>query len=75
MRTTLDLDDDVLGAAKDLAAAKRTTVGKVISELVRAALTPKRAPSVRNGVPLLPRRPAGTPRPSLALVNKLRDEP
>jgi hypothetical protein len=26
-------------------------------------------------VPLLPRRPAGTPRPTMKLVNDLRDEP
>jgi hypothetical protein len=58
MRTTLDIDDDVLAAAKDLAAARKTTAGQVISELARAALT---APSgrgpvrVRNGFPILPK--------------------
>jgi hypothetical protein len=39
MRTTLDIDDDVLAAAKELARAQNTTIGKVISELVRKALT------------------------------------
>jgi hypothetical protein len=73
MRTTLDLDDDVLQAAKELAAARGTTAGKVLSELARKALTPPRAARVRNGVPLLPRRPAGAPRPTMALVNRLRD--
>jgi hypothetical protein len=39
MRTTLDIDDDVLAAAKELAKAQKSTAGEVISELVRKALT------------------------------------
>lgn len=38
MRTTLDIDDDVLRAAKDLARREKKTAGEVISELVRKAL-------------------------------------
>ena len=75
MRTTLDIDPDVLQAAKELAEHRGTTAGKVLSELARKALTPKTRATVRNGVPLLPRRPAASPRPTLALVNRLRDEP
>lgn len=71
----MDLDEDVLQAAKELAAARGTTAGKVLSELARKALTPARAPRIRNGVPLLPQRPAGSRRPTMQLVNKLRDEP
>jgi hypothetical protein len=74
MRTTLDLDDDVLQAAKELASARGTTAGKVISELARKALTPGRSSRVRNGVPLLPRRASGSRRPTMKLVNDLRDE-
>ena len=74
VRTTLDLDLDVLQAAKELAAARKTTAGKVVSELVRKALTPADNVRVRNGVPLLPRRPPGAPRPTMALVNRLRDD-
>jgi len=73
MRTTLDLDDDVLQAAKELAATRGTTAGKIVSELVRTALAPGRVARSRNGVPLLPRRPAGARRPTMALVNDLRD--
>lgn len=73
MRTTLDLDDDVLQAAKELASNRGTTAGRVVSELVRKALEPTRAARVRNGVPVLPRRPAGAPRPTMKLVNELRD--
>lgn len=39
MRTTLDIDDDILAAAKDLAKAEGKTAGQVISELARRALT------------------------------------
>ncbi|MGE5345964.1 MAG: CopG family transcriptional regulator [Acidithiobacillales bacterium] len=74
MRTTLDIDDDVLEAAKELAASRSTTAGRVLSELARRALRPRRTPRVRNGVPLLPRRPKGAPRPTMALVNRLRDD-
>ena len=76
MRTTLDLDDDVLQAAKELAALQGKTAGQMVSELVRRALrqpaTPRRA--IRNGVPLI-RRKAGAPVMTLAQVNDLRDEP
>ena len=74
MRTTLDIDEDVLQAAKDLAANRKTTAGKVLSELARKALEPRRRTAERNGVPLLPRRPAGSPKPTMELVNRLRDE-
>jgi hypothetical protein len=39
MRTTLDIDDDVLEAAKRLAKQQNSTAGEVISDLVRKALT------------------------------------
>ena len=73
MRTTLDLDDDVLAAAKEIAANRKTTAGKVLSELARKALAPTGGRRVRNGVPLMPRRPKGSAKPSLADVNRLRD--
>ncbi|MBI2382733.1 MAG: hypothetical protein HYV18_01485 [Gammaproteobacteria bacterium] len=39
MRTTLDIDRDVLAAAKELAQRQHKTAGQVISELARRALT------------------------------------
>jgi hypothetical protein len=51
-----------------------TTAGAVLSELARKALEPTDAGVVRNGVPLLPRRQAGSPKATMALVNSLRDE-
>ena len=73
MRTTLDLDPDILEAARELAATRGATIGQTVSDLVRKALTPAAAPRARNGVPLLPRRPKGAPRPTMRLVNALRD--
>lgn len=73
MRTTLDVDDDVLQAAKEIAANRGTTAGRVLSELARIALAPKGNEPVRNGVPLMPRRPEGSPKHTMADVNRLRD--
>ena len=39
MRTTLDIDDDILQAAKELARAENRTAGQVLSELARRGLT------------------------------------
>ena len=74
MRTTLDLDADVLQAIKEIGALKRKTAGQVLSELARKALVPACQPigRVRNGVPLLPSVP-GRRITTLADVNRLRD--
>lgn len=74
VRTTLHIDDDVLRAAKEIAAIRATTVGKVSSELARRALEPRSTSRVRNGVPLIPRRKKGSPRPTMVLINRLRDD-
>ena len=39
MRTTLDIDDDLLAAAKELARRERKSAGQVVSELMRKGLT------------------------------------
>lgn len=39
MRTTLDIDDDLLAAAKEMARRERSSAGQVISRLVRQSLT------------------------------------
>ena len=74
MRTTLDIDDDVLQAAKELADLRRSTAGKILSELARKGLEPSPTGRVRNGVPLMPRQRSGTPKMTMARVNELRDE-
>ena len=38
MRTTLDLDDQVLAAARALARARGTSLGEAVSELARRGL-------------------------------------
>ena len=75
VRTTVDLDADVLQASKELAAARGTTMGRVLSDLARRGLDASpRAKGVRNGVPLLPRRPPGSVRPTMKLVRELLDD-
>ena len=76
MRTTLDIDDDVLQAAKEIAANRGngSTTGKVISELVRKGLRPKPWVRVRNGVPLLGPRGPNDPILTCEFVNRLLDE-
>ena len=81
MRTTIQLDDDILAAARSLAAQSDRSLGQVISELVRKALQGGGSasdmggdvtkPKTRNGVPLLEPIP-GAPVPSLELVNQLK---
>ena len=39
MRTTLDIEDDVLAAAKELARRQGTSAGAMVSRLLRAALS------------------------------------
>jgi hypothetical protein len=73
MRTTLELDDDLLQVARQLAAQRGKTMGQIISELVRKALAPKAATRVRNGVLLFAPK-ARAKQSHLALINKLRDE-
>ncbi len=38
MRTTLNIDDEVLAAAKEMARREHKTAGQVLSELARRAL-------------------------------------
>jgi hypothetical protein len=61
LRTTLDIDDDVLQAAKELATQEGSTAGRVISVLARRGLvapekTAEPLQTMRGNVPLLPSR-------------------
>ena len=55
MRTTIDLDDDVLSVAKEIARLRGDSLGRVLSGLVRRGLQPASAPRIeeRQGVPVL----------------------
>jgi hypothetical protein len=62
MRTTLDIEPDILLAAKEIAAAEGTTAGAIISKLARAGMNASFAAADskeirrRNGVEMLPPR-------------------
>lgn len=66
MRTTLDIEDDVLLAAKELAAREGTTAGRILSEYFRRAHRqspeggakprPSRGYLLKNGIPVVPSR-------------------
>lgn len=84
MRTTLDIDDDLLAAAKELARAEKKTAGQVVSELMRKGLTgyghgsgAVPAPdavaeeAARYGLRPLPKRGVVV---TNEMVNKLKDE-
>lgn len=76
MRTTLDIDEDVLQAAKELAAKEKRSAGAVISELARRGFQAGPASSssetkTRNGIPLLPSRGE---RVTLSHVREILDE-
>jgi hypothetical protein len=73
MRTTIDLEDDVLLAAKEIAKQRGNTLGQVLSDLARQALTRRISVSTKQGLPLFPVQPnAGVVTPEL--VSRLRDE-
>ncbi|MEW6155216.1 MAG: antitoxin [Actinomycetota bacterium] len=77
MRTTLQIDDDVLLAVKERARREHRTIGEVVSDLARQALTG--SPAARTGAEdasflgfePLPRRGEAV---SNALIDRLREE-
>jgi len=77
MRTTLNIEDDVLYAVKERARREKRTAGEVLSELARAALTGRHNADVIAegesfyGFDPLPHR---GPAVSNALIEELRDE-
>jgi len=72
VRTTLDLDDDVLAAAREIAAEGRRPLGAVISDLARRALTPARV-EADGDLPVI-RVPPGTPPITPGMVRRGLDE-
>ncbi len=49
VRTTLNIDDDVLRVAKSLAATSGKSLGQVVSELIRKGLEPR--PAIDDEIP------------------------
>jgi hypothetical protein len=59
MRTTLDIDPDILAAAKEISHRTRRSAGRVISDLARKALSAESPPprskgAVVNGFETIP---------------------
>ena len=79
MRTTLNIDPEVLQAAKELARQQHRTAGEVLSDLARQGLRAAAAPSSidRESPPSFfgfrPFSPRGTPVTN-ETVDRLRDE-
>jgi hypothetical protein len=74
MRTTLNIEDDVLLVVRAIARQQGHSLGRTLSDLARQALSQGPTTSgVRGGVPLFPVRPDAGP-VTLDAVNRLRDE-
>ncbi|PWB39675.1 MAG: hypothetical protein C3F19_14515 [Rhodocyclales bacterium] len=78
MRTTLDIDNDVLNAAKELARRENMSAGQVVSRLLRSALTGQApgVPQTETGITVAGFRPFG-PRGQVVSdgeINALRDQ-
>ena len=77
MRTTLDIDADVLEAAKELARRERSTAGAIISRLARSALNAPPHPPAATEPPAFygfrpfPKRGGVV---TNELIDRLRDE-
>jgi ribose 1,5-bisphosphokinase PhnN len=77
MRTTLDIDDDVLRAAKELAQRERVSAGQVVSRLLRQAMTASGSQGPVTPVGVAGFRPFSSPNPQVVTneqVNALRDQ-
>jgi hypothetical protein len=72
VRTTLDIDEDVLRAAKSIARAQETSLGRVVSMLARKGLAPKASAS-KKGFPVF-RIARGSPAITEDIVRRAEEE-
>jgi Arc/MetJ family transcription regulator len=70
MRTTINLDDDLLSKAKVFARTRGISIGKAVSELVRRGLQAPLQTRVVNGFHVI-ELPGGTPQVTTEQVRKL----
>ena len=62
MRTTIDLDEDIVRLAKHLAEEREQSLGRVVSDLARRGLQPAhKVDSRRGAIPTLARKPGARP--------------
>jgi hypothetical protein len=71
-RTTLDIADDVMRAARELAADDGRSIGAVISDLARRGLTPARV-DASGRFPVI-MSPVGAPPITPEMVRRALDE-
>ena len=76
MRTTINIDEDLLRIARSLARARSISIGAIISELVRRGLEMQRQPGVdrKSGFPVF-QVPRDAHPITLEDVKKGEDEP
>ena len=74
MRTTLNIDDDILEAAKSIAGEQKLPVGAVLSELARRGLHRLDADRRQKDFPVFDVSNDSTPL-TLARVERYRDVP
>lgn len=70
MRTTLNIDDDVLKAAKEYAERRSVGLGKAVSDLVRRGMASRRLTRMVNGVHVVD-LPADSPRVTTKMIGQL----
>jgi hypothetical protein len=75
MRTTLEIDDDVIEAAREMARLKNQGIGRTISDLARRGLMPDASPlrELQFGIPVWKHGP-GAVAVTSELVRNLADE-
>jgi hypothetical protein len=74
VRTTVDLDPEVLEAARSLARSQGRSLGRVLSELARRGLSPRKE-STRQGFPVFRVSPQAPPLTPDGVRRALDDEP
>ena len=74
MRTTLNLDDDLLRAARSLARARSASLSEAVSELLRRGLEQSHTFGDEDGFPVFRVLPSSRPI-TLEDVKQIEDEP
>jgi len=75
MRTTLDIDEDLLRLAKHVANERHESLGKVVSRFIRQGLQPTAAKvAVSGAIPVLARKAGAQPVTSQAIRDLLEVE-
>lgn len=75
MRNTLEIKDNVLAVAKELARHHCVSLAKTVSQLLRKDIqSPERGQAVRNGLRIV-HRPANATPVTLETVNQFVDKP